>query len=258
MSDSTTQPTAPRSAFKKVVRRGGVAVIAAALVAPLALPAMASQNGVPETDSLVALSAQDAQDVTAVVTAGSPELDEARLQIAATTPEELQVIRDRIAAEQAAAEQAAAEQAAEEQAQAEADSAATSNSSSSSSSQTAAAPAGASVSAGAGMGSVIANAALDQVGEAQDCVRLVRDSLEAAGIGGYTGMGSLFNLGPTISQSQATPGDVIYYADGGTGRAHVAIYIGGGQAVHGGWSGYNTVVAGVNIGGSAPVFIDVA
>ena len=87
-------------------------------------------------------------------------------------------------------------------------------------------------------------------------MQLVRRSIAAAGLP-YTGMGSLFNLGPTISMSQASPGDVIYYANGGTGRAHVAIYIGGGQAVHGGWSGYNTVVAGVNIGGSAPVFIDI-
>ncbi len=85
---------------------------------------------------------------------------------------------------------------------------------------------------------------------------MVRSAIAAAGLP-YSGMNSLFNLGPTIPMSAASPGDVIYYADGGVGRAHIGIYIGGGRAVHGGWSGFNTVIAGVDIGGSAPVFIDI-
>ena len=120
----------------------------------------------------------------------------------------------------------------------------------------AATPAGAAVPIGVG-GGTVANAALAQIGEIQTCTQLVADALAAAGIP-YTGMGNLFNLGPTISGSQATPGDIIYYSNGGVGIAHVAVYIGGGQAVHGGWNGNQTVVAGVNLpGASAPVFIDI-
>ncbi len=83
-------------------------------------------------------------------------------------------------------------------------------------------------------GSVIAEAAIAQVGVLQDCVAMVRRAIAAAGLP-YSGMNSLFNLGPTIPMSAASPGDVIYYADGGVRRAHIGIYIGGGRAVHGGW-----------------------
>ena len=109
---------------------------------------------------------------------------------------------------------------------------------------------------GAG-GGAVASAALAQIGEIQTCTQLVADSLAAVGIP-YTGMGNLFNLGPTIPGSQATPGDIVYYSNGGFGSAHVAVYIGNGQAVHGGWNGNQTVVSGVNIpGATSPVFIDI-
>ncbi|GAA1421206.1 hypothetical protein GCM10009640_11790 [Agrococcus citreus] len=236
-------------------RRVGVIAIAAALATPLALPAFAASSDAGSQESLSALVAQDAQSVSGVVTAGESGLDSARLEVQATTAEELQAIRAELeaaaAAEQQEREAAAAAAATRTASQAPASQ--SSSSSSSGSSSAAAAPAAA-ASAGAS-GSVIANAALAQVGVSQDCVQLVRRSIAAAGLP-YSGMGSLFNLGPTIPMSAASPGDVIYYANGGTGSAHVAIYIGGGRAVHGGWSGYNTVVAGVNIGGSAPVFID--
>ncbi len=246
-----------RATVVRGARRVGVIAIAAALATPLALPAFASSSDAGSQESLSALVAQDAQSVNGVVTAGESGLDSARLEVQATTAEELQVIRAELeaaaAAEQQQREAAAAEAAAAATRTASQAPAAQSSSQSSGSSSAAAAPAAASAGAS---GSVIANAALAQVGVSQDCVQLVRRSIAAAGLP-YTGMGSLFNLGPTISMAQASPGDVIYYANGGTGRAHVAIYIGGGRAVHGGWSGYNTVVAGVNIGGSAPVFIDI-
>ncbi|MCZ2403894.1 C40 family peptidase, partial [Paenarthrobacter sp. Z7-10] len=44
------------------------------------------------------------------------------------------------------------------------------------------------------------------------------------------------------------PGDFIYYADGGMGFSHNAIYIGGGMAIHSGWNGSQTIVFSVNIG----------
>lgn len=250
-----------RATVVRGARRVGVIAIAAALATPLALPAFASSSDTGSQESLSALVAQDAQSVSGVVTAGGSGLDAARYEVQATTAEELAAIRAELeaaaAAEQQQREAAAAEAAAEQQQQqAQQQQAATrTNSGTTSSSSSSAAAAPAAASAGAS-GSVIANAALAQVGVSQDCVQLVRRSIAAAGLP-YSGMGSLFNLGPTIPMSQASPGDVIYYANGGQGIAHVAIYIGGGRAVHGGWSGYNTVVAGVNIGGTAPVFIDV-
>ncbi|WP_404311799.1 C40 family peptidase [Agrococcus terreus] len=244
--EPTGRSRASRAGFVRGARRVGVIAAAAALASPLALPAFASGSGASE-QSMSALVAQDAQTVSGIVTAGEPA-DGQRLDVQATTAQELEQIRAEIEAELERQEQARQEQAAAQQQQ-------QSSSAASSAASSSAASTGAGASAGAS-GSVIANAALAQVGVSQDCVALVRSSIAAAGLP-YSGMGSLFNLGPTIPMSAASPGDVIYYSDGGTGRAHVGIYIGGGRAVHGGWSGYNTVVAGVNIGGSAPVFIDV-
>jgi peptidoglycan DL-endopeptidase CwlO len=234
-----------RASVVRNARRVGVIAVAAALATPLALPAFAaSTSSSVEGDSYSALVAQDAQTVAGVVTAGEGTLSGARLEVSATTAEELQAIRAEL---EAAVQAEAQERAAAQQQQA---AAARTNGAASS-------PAAASGAASAGVsGSAVADAALAQVGVSQDCTSLVRRSIAAVGLP-YTGMGGLFNLGPTISQAQASPGDIIYYSNGGTGSAHVAIYIGGGRAVHGGWSGYNTVVAGVNIGGSAPVFIDI-
>jgi len=243
-----------RASIVRNARRVGVIAVAAALATPLALPAFAASSDTGSQESLSALVAQDAQSVSGVVTAGESGLDSARLEVQATTADELAAIRAELeaaaAAEQQRQQAAAAEQQRQQAAAAPAQSRTTGGAASSSA---AAAPAAASAGAS---GSVIANAALAQVGVSQDCVQLVRRSIAAAGLP-YTGKNGLFNLGPTIPMSQASPGDVIYYANGGQGISHVAIYIGGGRAVHGGWSGYNTVVAGVNIGGSAPVFIDV-
>lgn len=237
-----------RASVVRNARRVGVIAVAAALATPLALPAFASGSSSGSDESLSALVARDAQSVSGVVTAGESGLSEARLAVQATTPEEL----DQIRAEIEAAVEAEREQQAEAAAQAEAEAAASSNGSSSRSSS-----ASSSSAASAGVsGSAVANAALAQIGVAQDCTALVRRSIAAVGLT-YTGMANLGSLGPTIPMSAASPGDIIYYANGGTGSAHIAIYIGGGRAVHGGWSGYNTVVAGVNIGGSAPVFYDI-
>lgn len=249
-----------RAAVVRNARRVGVIAVAAALATPLALPAFASSSDTASGQSYSALVAQDAQSVSGVVTAGESELSGSRLEVSATTAAELQQIRAELEAaaeaerreQAAAAERATAER--QERAAENAGPAATGGTAGTAGGSSAPAPAAA-APAGA-TGSVIANAALAQVGVSQDCVQLVRRSIAAAGLP-YSGMQSLFNLGPTIPMSQASPGDVIYYADGGTGRAHIGIYIGGGRAVHGGWSGFNTVVAGVNIGGSAPVFIDI-
>lgn len=244
----TTDEATPKTSRATHIRRIGVAGVAVALVMPLALPAFAGNQGADQEPGFAA-TAVNSQSVTATSTAGSPEQEAERAELYATTPAELQQLQAELQAqadaEAAAAAEAEAEEAAAEQAAASNGAAGTTS-----------APAGAAVSVGAG-GSTIASAALAQIGEIQSCTQLVADSLAAVGIP-YTGMGNLFNLGPTIPASQATPGDIIYYANGGFGSAHVAVYIGNGQAVHGGWNGNQTVVAGATIpGASAPVFIDV-
>lgn len=108
-----------------------------------------------------------------------------------------------------------------------------------------------------GVGAIIASAALGQLGIGQDCTALVRNALSAAGISWVGWPGDYLNKGRLVSQGEAQPGDLIYYADGGVGLAHIAVYIGNGQAVHGGYQG-TTKIAGVSIyGASAPVFIAV-
>lgn len=102
----------------------------------------------------------------------------------------------------------------------------------------------------------IANAALAQVGRKQDCTWLVSNALAAAGIYYHGWPAGYMSLGTIVSASEAQPGDVIYYADAGVGVPHVAVYIGGGRAVHGGWQGNNTVVASAFVG-TGPVFIRV-
>ena len=49
---------------------------------------------------------------------------------------------------------------------------------------------------------------------------------------------------------------LMYYDDAGAGVPHIAVYVGNGQAVHGGWKGGTTVEASAYIG-SGPVFIRV-
>ncbi|MGA7204403.1 MAG: NlpC/P60 family protein [Specibacter sp.] len=105
-----------------------------------------------------------------------------------------------------------------------------------------------------GIGATIAAAALAQIGVAQDCTALASNSLAAAGINFHDWPAGYLSLGRTVSQAEAQPGDLIYYADGGVGMAHIAVYIGNGQAVHGGFQG-TTKVWSVDVGGSAPVFI---
>ncbi|GAB3257263.1 NlpC/P60 family protein [Arthrobacter pigmenti] len=102
----------------------------------------------------------------------------------------------------------------------------------------------------------IASAAYAQLGVSQDCTMLVTNALAAVGIDHHGWPDSYFSLGTQVSASQARPGDIVYYADGGMGMAHIAVYVGNGQAVHGGWEGGKTVLESVNVG-SGPVYIRV-
>ncbi|MFR9256002.1 MAG: NlpC/P60 family protein [Merdibacter sp.] len=104
-------------------------------------------------------------------------------------------------------------------------------------------------------GNGIAEAALAQLGRTQDCTMLVTNALAANGIYYHGWPAGYLSLGTVTDDPQ--PGDLIYYADGGMGMAHIAVYIGNGQAVHGGFNGSETVVASAYLG-SGPVFIHIS
>ncbi len=87
-----------------------------------------------------------------------------------------------------------------------------------------------------------------QLGAVQDCTVLGEQALRAAGISGVGDESpeSLMRFATPVADPQ--PGDFIYYADGGMGFAHNAIYIGGGMAIHSGWTGNQTTTFSVNVG----------
>jgi peptidoglycan DL-endopeptidase CwlO len=121
---------------------------------------------------------------------------------------------------------------------------------------TASAPAAAPAASASGKGAAILSAAYAQLGVTQDCTMLVTNSLAAVGINFHDWPAGYLSLGRTVSAAEAQPGDLIYYANGGSGMAHIAVYAGNGQAVHGGYNGNQTVVFSANVG-SGPVFIRV-
>lgn len=100
----------------------------------------------------------------------------------------------------------------------------------------------------------IASAALAQIGVKQDCTMLVTNSLKSVGINFRGWPADYMKLGTVTTNP--VPGDLIYYRDGGMGMAHIAVYIGNGKAVHGGWNGNDTQIFYANLG-SGPVYIHV-
>ena len=100
-------------------------------------------------------------------------------------------------------------------------------------------------------GAAIYQAALAQLGRYQDCTMLATNALKAVGINFHDWPIGYMSLGTVVPASQAQPGDLIYYANGGLGMAHIAVYAGNGQAVHGGWLGNQTVLNSANVAGGA-------
>lgn len=90
-----------------------------------------------------------------------------------------------------------------------------------------------------------------------DCTMLATNSLRAAGINFHGWPMDYMSLGTVTSNPQ--PGDLVLYASNGFGQQHIAVYIGNGQAVHGGWNGMGTSIFSVNLPtGSAPIFVSPA
>lgn len=114
-----------------------------------------------------------------------------------------------------------------------------SSNSSSSSSRTSSSRsyAGSSSSGYSANGNTVLSAAYSQLGVGQDCTSLVSNSLAAAGIYFHGWPQQYASLGSWTSNP--VPGDIVIY------DTHVAIYAGGGTAVHGGWNGGTTGVGPV-------------
>lgn len=112
-----------------------------------------------------------------------------------------------------------------------------SSNSSSSRSSSSRSNAGSSSSGYSANGNTVLSAAYSQLGVGQDCTSLVSNSLAAAGIYFHGWPQQYASLGSWTSNP--VPGDIVIY------DTHVAIYAGGGTAVHGGWNGGTTGVGPV-------------
>lgn len=113
---------------------------------------------------------------------------------------------------------------------------------------------------GSGKGGAIAATARSMVGSSMDCVALASRALAGAGIGFSGWPEQFFGVGSVVSGGvpSAQPGDILIYqhtngVNGGAHYDHVAVYIGGGMAVHGGWSGGSVVVASAYAGSGISV-----
>lgn len=222
--------------MKKVTRTAAAAFVSFGLVGTFALPAYANltsdevQYSSEPTQALVTSNASAASfDLTALATVEDPALiaererlaDEERDRIAAQVAEDSRQVRDEQAAEPAAP-----------------------------------GPNAADIAAGASAGG-ISGAALAQLGVSQDCTDLVQNSLAAMGKdtrrdqGGYdrgTGVGDWAGFGSVLGGGGSyAVGDILIWPG-----QHVAIYIGDGKAVHGGWFGNQTVVHDLTLYGAHP------
>lgn len=225
VSEYAAKPASAK--VKRITQMAGAAALSVGLVGAFSLPAYATA---PETEGLPDGFTQSAP----AQTLRTVEVPDEVLPLAAPDGEVGEAIQQQEAAEKAAKE--AAEKAAQAQAQ-------QASAQSSSAEFT-----GKDVPAGQGAQGIV-NAALAQLGEMQDCTALVERSLRAVGIpagdlgtqiGEYTGLG-----GTLVTSGDYAPGDVLIWS----GR-HVAVYIGNGQAVHGGFGGNQTVVASAFLDGS--------
>ena len=97
-------------------------------------------------------------------------------------------------------------------------------------------------------GKAVLEAAYAQLGRYQDCTMLVTNSLKSIGINFHDWPAGYASLGKEVPLSEAQPGDILIYKDGGLGVGHVAIYAGNGKAIHGGWLGNQTSIGLAIIG----------
>ncbi|WP_293697110.1 NlpC/P60 family protein [uncultured Agrococcus sp.] len=233
VQESTASGT-KRSAIGGFAKKAGIVALAVGFAGGVALPAVAFNDSSSDRAGLESLYAGDGQG-GAEIQGETVVLTED--QIVATTPDEYEEYLEELRAEEEAERQAEEEQRQQEESQSD-----DSDGSANPSHDTPDVPGGGN--------QAVVDAALAQLGVNQDCFALMRSAVAA---GGYSinSYADVFAL-QQVPMSEAKPGDILYYQNGGRGLQHVAIYLGNGQAVHGGWYGSDTVVASVNVG-SGPI-----
>lgn len=225
---------APRRNVFGIAKKVGIVAVAAGLVGGVTLPAVAMNNDAQAGGQLPSMYSSAGQGGTAVEGETVVFPEDAFVATSAAELEEM-------LAEEAAEKKAEEEQAGQEQQTAGGDAAGDTGASESDDVQ----PAG-------GGNQAVVNAALAQLGVTQWCTELVQKAVAASGTFTWTGYGSLSQL-KQVPMSEAQPGDILYYADGGIGLQHVAIYIGDGKAVHGGWGSERTTAVSTAYVGSGPI-----
>lgn len=105
----------------------------------------------------------------------------------------------------------------------------------------------------------VAQAALNQVGDHKWCTEVATDSLNAASGGQTYGVywpDQYMNLGSVFTdRSQLVAGDLVYYQNDGRAGSpgvnvpdHIAVYVGNGTVVNGGWNyGPNVATSGIDV-----------
>lgn len=118
--------------------------------------------------------------------------------------------------------------------------------------------------------SPIAQTALSYVGANMWCEEVAEKSIEAVGKSAWLtveemdgdvivenhtlGPDNFLQIATQVSLDNLQQGDLLYYANNGGGISHIAVYVGNGQVVHGGYNGANVVIAGIYLpGASTPI-----
>ncbi|KAB5606747.1 hypothetical protein EHS19_06490 [Bifidobacterium jacchi] len=97
------------------------------------------------------------------------------------------------------------------------------------------------------------------IGQSMDCTMLVSRALAAAGINFHGWPEQYVNVpgGVEVTDGSLKPGDILIYRytggyNGGAHWDHVALYVGNGKAIHGGFNGGTVALAGVNVSTGGP------
>lgn len=116
----------------------------------------------------------------------------------------------------------------------------------------------------------IAQTALSYVGANMWCEEVAEKSIEAVGKSAWITVeeedgdaivehhimepDNFLQIASQVSLDNLQQGDLLYYANNGSGKSHIAVYVGNGQVVHGGYNGANVVIAGIYLpGASTPI-----
>ena len=232
----------------KTVASSIVAAIVSCACLFMFVPTATAAEGVTATSTKSFPSyTQVRKDLTTEATATSVEdnADWGGIENLDVPQTESQAEKDAAAAKKVAEEEAKKQ--AEEEAQRKAEEEANAASRNESRSSVTHSDASGSVSAGA---AASVDRAYSLIGQSMDCTALVSQALAARGINFHGWPEEYVNVpgGHVVTDGSLQPGDILIYANtggwnGGAHYDHVALYVGNGQAVHGGWNGHSVALA---------------